>query len=164
MQENHRIIEIARDISRLSSPGGEGSCRRTPGIWLGGFWRLYGWRIHNLSTQPVPGFIQQKKVGILVCFHMFRQDLLYSSLFCPWASLRRSWMSSLLPSRNLSTPTSPRVFSFQSQLLLTPKMLQSLFQTLSSKSTDFLALGSPELDPALQTWPQQWGAGEFSEN
>lgn len=46
----------------------------------------------------------------------------------------------------------------------TPKMLQSLFQTLSSKSTDFLALGSPELDPALQTWPQQWGAHGFSEN
>lgn len=27
---------------------------------------------------------KRKKIGILVCFQMFMEDLLYSSLFCPW--------------------------------------------------------------------------------
>lgn len=126
--------------------------------------KVHGWRIHNLSTQPVPGFIQKNK----------KED----GFWCVFTRSERICcipVCSVIPGEILVvfTPSqqeflhihTPGVFSLQSQTLLTPKMLlQSFLQTLCSKSTFFFALRSPDLDPALQMWPQQRGAGGFSEN
>lgn len=106
-------------------------------------------RIHPTKNKK---FKNKKKKGILVRFHTCREDLLRCIPVCSAAG--RSWLSSLLPSRDLSTSTSPGAFS---QPLLTPEVL---LQSLCSKSTGC----APHLDPTLQTWPRQSGAGGFAEN
>lgn len=106
--------------------------------------KVQGWRIHNLSTQPGPGSIQQKiknskikrKKGFWcvfiraerICCAVLQSVLLLGDPGCPH--------------RDLSTSTSPGAFS---QPLLTPKVL---LQSLCSKSTGC----APHLDPTLQTW------------